>query len=205
MLFRKASVVPDAPGFDCVSSSVTHAVPAFSDRSGTGVFVSSCVGLQHSLEIAVFESALPAELGEPNCKCGIVQDSSEFSRKCRCISGAKSQSRFAENLHESSQVGGDDRQSSQHVFCDDEAEDFSAERGNNDDTSLRESGFELLSPEAAREVNSPGERTSCEVCSSAVRSGPPPMMSSSNARFSASSKLAACNKMPMPLVPTNRP
>src|SRR5580692_5966961 len=80
------SVGLGAPGFDRVSFFVNHGVPAFSDRSaGKDFLVNSRVGFQHAAKIAKIERTLPGNLREAGSKAGIIENSSEFLRKCRSI------------------------------------------------------------------------------------------------------------------------
>lgn len=122
------------------------------------MLVNSCVGFQHLAKVAKFQSALPAQLTQAESESGIIQDSSQFSRKFRCISGTKRKAPIAENLDECAKVGSDHRKGSQHIFCNDQPENFSAQGWHYNDGSLRESRAELCPREAACESNAARQR-----------------------------------------------
>jgi hypothetical protein len=101
------------------------------------------VGLQHAAKVTELESALSGSLREAGCKGRIIEDSCKFSGKRHCISSAKREPAFAENLHKGPKVGGDHRKASQHIFGNDQAENFSTQGWNHDHGCFRESSIEF--------------------------------------------------------------
>lgn len=116
------------------------------------------VVFQHAAKIAKFESALPGILRKSSSESRIIEDSSKLLRECRCIARAKGEAAFANNFHECSEIRGDYRQTSQHIFGDYQPKNFSTQGGNDNDGGFREYRIELRSPQVAHEANAPAKR-----------------------------------------------
>ena len=173
---------------------MTHGVPAFSDRSvGARSLVNPGMRFQHAAKLAIFERTLPC-----NPPAGQrVQDHPEFEPVLAPrprIARAKCKAAFTKDFHECAKVRRNHRQTSQHIFGNNQSKHFSAEGWNNDDGRFRKRRIEFRFQKSPRKSNMPCQRWILRSCSSDARSGPSPMMSSSHARFCASRMRAASNK-----------
>src|SRR5712664_1375667 len=79
--------------------------------------------------------------------------SSDLGSESGRVAGTERETRVAQDLNEGAEIGGVDRQGPQHVFRNNQTENFSAKRRNHDDGRLRERGIELRTVETAGEVN----------------------------------------------------
>lgn len=116
------------------------------------------MSFQHVLKIAEGESALARMQGELCGKCRVVQDFGDFVCQRGSIAHGKREACIADDLDERAQAGCDDRQTTQHIFGNDQAEDFTGEGRHNDGGGSAESPSELIAKEPARETHAPGER-----------------------------------------------
>jgi len=123
-----------------------------------GFAVNPCVSFQHSPKIAKFERALPRALSEASSQRWIIKDLSKDLRERHCIAGAKCESSCAEHLYEGAEIRRNHWQTPQHIFGNNQAEDFSTQGGNHDDRSVSELGIKLLAPKTSCKLNAPGKR-----------------------------------------------
>ena len=137
------------------------------------------------------------------------QDHPEVSTSVSCergrIPGAKGEASLANDLHECSEIGRDDRQFSPHIFRDDQAKDFAAQGGNHNCGSVRKRGLEFASARRPANRTCPASGAACERRSSEARSGPSPNRADRMSRFCSRKRRAASNNMPTPFVVTSRP
>jgi len=111
------------------------------------------VRFEHPFAAAEIEGTLAGTLSQTQRQRWIVQETGERSSKSSCVAGAESETRVAQDLSEGAEIGGDDRQGPQHIFRDNQTENFSAKRRNHNDGRLRERGMELRTVETAGEAN----------------------------------------------------
>ena len=111
------------------------------------------VGFEHMFVAAKIESTFAGTLAQMFGQRGIGQETEEHGGESSRVPGTERETGIPKNFNEGAEIGGDDRQGPQHIFRDNQAENFSAQRRNHDDGRLRERGFELRIVETACEAN----------------------------------------------------
>ena len=113
------------------------------------------VGFEHAFAAAEIESTLAGTLAQTCGQCGIVQESGEHGGESGRVPGTERETGIPKNFNEGAEIRGNNRQSPQHIFRDDQTEDFSSNRRDHNDGGPRERGFELCTVKAAGEANLP--------------------------------------------------
>ena len=84
---------------------------------------------------------------------GIGQEAGEHGGESGRIRGTERETDIPKNFNEGAEIGGNNRQSPQHIFRDHQTENFPAKRRNHDYGRLAERGFQPCTVKPASEAN----------------------------------------------------
>ena len=111
------------------------------------------VGFEHAFSAAKIESAFTRAVAQVRGKRRIIEKTSERSSKGRGVTGTEGEADVTKNLGERAKIRSDNRQGPQHVFCDNQAKNFSTQRRHDDSGGPRDRNIQLRSVETAGEVH----------------------------------------------------
>lgn len=140
MAFALRSWITLAPAYQCL-----RPFPQLAVHSG--------VSVNHTTAREESERALAGANPEAGGKAWIAEERGEALGLVGGVTGAKYDSGIAEHFSEGAEVRGEDRQAAEHVFGNDEAKHFSAERGDDYDGGARQSRVQFGLWQGAKKSN----------------------------------------------------
>src|SRR5207245_2540862 len=111
------------------------------------------VRFDHAIVAAKMEGARAGALAKRSSKWRVVENACERGGEVSRVAGTERQASFAQHFRKRAEVRCHNGQSAQHIFSHHQAEDFAANRRNNDYGGLYERSFNLPCAEASSKTN----------------------------------------------------